>query len=210
MPEWVYIVFAVIIGGGAIMVLIRGGTFSFFKQAAVFHVNGKTRSPKSPVSQALEFISNNAQEVRHVVYGGYLRALKHAGVPEELLAECDDGRFVLMLLRVAVNGGNGTESVQKVIEREVVAHEWKPGMVESYVKKIILPLVTRTLINYLNSEYDSRVFQADGTWRDRVVSKTMFFDLIKKEETQEAMFKALLPMFTYANDCLVNGCRNDD
>lgn len=210
MPEWMWIVIS--IGGfitlGVILwsVAARGITAKHGHTSIV--INGRAQDPENPLNRALQHVQRSTPEVQHILFRVYLRLMKEGGADPDFLTDYDDSRFVRMLLRFLVNGGNGTRSVQKIIEEEIVYGEWKRRTddIRAYVSEEVWPSILRAAKDLINQEYDTEVLESEGRRRQRIVSNTDFADALDTEKVRNAVVDAIVPMFSFAKRCLANGC----
>lgn len=210
MPEWMWIIIA--IGGsitlGVILVTIakRGVKASHGKTSIV--IAGQYQSPDDPLNAALLYVQRSTPEIQHVIFQRYLKLLKDAGANVDFLADYDDARFVRVLLRYLVNGGNGSRSIQKIIEEEMIHGEWKRqnDNLREFVEAEVWPPILRAAKDLLNQEYDSDVLEPDGTRRLRMVSNTDFVDAMGSETMKIAVVDKIVPLFSYSRACIAGGC----
>ena len=186
MPDFVWIaiiiVATIVIAWIMWLVTRRGGRLKFRDYTIV--VGDDVGSSKaSPLRDALEHVEHHVPELQHRWWRMYLHAVKQRGCDPERLGEYEDSRFMKVLLRYVVSGGNGSRSVQKIVESAIVLMYRDPGYIEdgieAFIANDIWPSVLRTVKDSLNSEYDSEVLSEDGTTRKRIVSSVdtvMLFD----------------------------------
>jgi hypothetical protein len=114
MPEWMWIIISVAGGAGVIVLLwavvTRGITASHGRTSIV--IAGKMQDPDDPINKALQYVQRSTPEIQHIMFRRYLRLLKEAGADPDYLSDYDDARFVRVLLRYLVNGGNGWSATQ--------------------------------------------------------------------------------------------------
>lgn len=187
-------------------IIARGVTAKHGRTSIV--INGRTQDPENPLNRALQNVQRSTPEVQHILFRVYLRLMKDAGADPDYLTDYDDARFVRMLLRFIVNGGNGTRSVQKIIEEEIVYGEWKRRTddIRSYVLEEVWPAILRTTKDVINQEYDTEVLENEGRRRQRIVSNTDFADALDTEKVRNAVIDAIAPLFSFAKRCVSSGC----
>ena len=210
MPEWMWIIVSIggFIGLGVILrvVAVRGVTAKHRHTSIV--INGRAQDPKNPLNRALQHVQRSTPEVQHILFRVYLRLMKDAGADPDYLADYDDSRFVRMLLRFLVNGGNGTRSVQKIIEEEIVCREWERHAddIRAYISQEVWPPILRAAKDLLNQEYDTDVLESEGRRRQRIVSNTDFVGALDTERVRTAVVDAIVPIFAFAKRCLAQVC----
>lgn len=209
MPQWIYIIIVSVAVPSAIVILIafirRGGQLRFGRNTIV--VEGKRHGAQSPIARAIAYVQRSTPELQHKLLRVYLRLLKDAGADPDRLGEYDDARFVRMLLAYMVNGGNGTRSVQKIVEGEIVGNDWRGRDLREYVRTELWPPILRTAKDLINREYDTEVLSGDGTMRRRWISSTAFIDELCTEHVREMVVDELVPLFEYAARCVDGGCK---
>ena len=171
-------------------------------------VAGKTRRSNTPLGRTLDRVQQWVPEIEHVFYEIYKDLMIAAGANPDLLNDYDDAQFAKMLFRYLVSGGNGSQSVQKLVENHVVAGEWKTwdGTTESFVASEIWPLIVRAVKNYLNAEYSTTALQKDGTTNERWVSATDLVEALTDEDTKRKTVEKIIPIFNYARSCRRRSC----
>lgn len=210
MPEWMWIIIAA--GGIATLAVIlkviskRGLNASYGRSSIV--IEGQYHQPDNALSKALTQVSDRTPQLQDVLLGVYLKLLKRAGADPDYLAEYEDARFVRMLLQYLVNGGNGSYSVQKIIESEIIHGEWRRegDDIREYVTREVWPKIRRRMKDFLNQEYDTSVLRMDGTRRKRLVSNTDFVDAVSSEASRDELVERIVPLFSYARRCVSDGC----
>lgn len=210
MPEWMWIIIA--IAGVAIIVVVlwlisKNGVTAKHGRTSIV-IEGRYEEPGNPLSRALHYVQRSTPEIQHILFRCYLKLMKEAGANPDYLADYDDARFVRMLLRYLVNGGNGSRSIQKIVEDEMIHGEWRRegDDLREYVKAEVWPPILRSARDLINQEYDTEVLEHDGTRRKRWVSNTGFVDAIASDETRDAVVEQIVPLFAYARRCLSTGC----
>jgi hypothetical protein len=210
MPEWMWVVIAVS-GGVTLVVLLwvagtRGISASHGRTSIV--ISGKVQDPEDPLNKALQYVQRSTPEIQHIIFRRYLRLLKDAGADPDYLADYDDARFVRVLLRYLVNGGNGSHSIQKIVEEEMISGEWRrtTDNLREYVATEVWPPIVRAIKDLINQEYDTDVLEFDNTRRKRLVSNTEFVDGIIVPEVRDAVINEIAAMLAYGRKCLANGC----
>ena len=185
----------------------RGGKIGWGKSTIV--VNGFTdgSTAKGPMFQVLEYVEKKVPEVQHILFGRYLRAIKDNGADPLRLTEYEDSRYVKMLLRFSISGGNGSRSVQKILENEVVSQVWRAykNDLNGYVLREIWPQIMRTLRDQFNSEYDSVVLMPEGEYRNRWVSTAEVVDAFSEDSIKRDVCAVSESILKYAFGCLDGG-----
>lgn len=210
MPEWVWVF--IVAGAVAALVVVlmmlvkRGGKLTVGGQAIV--VNGEVERPDSPLTKPLRFSAEKVTAMHGYLFRRYLGLMKEAGANEDRLAEYGDAKFVRQLLYKVVAGGNGSRSVQKLIETHIVNGRWAGKDPFDYTKSDLWPQVIATLKDVLNSEYDSRVLLRNGEFQDRWVSLTKVCDAYEDDETKTVLTAIIGPIFAYAATCIKAGCED--
>jgi len=210
MPEWMWIIIA--IGGAVTLAVIlwvavtRGIKATHGKTSIV--ISGQYQDPANPLNRALQYVARSTPEIQHTLFLVYLRLLKDSGADPDYLADYDDARFVRVLLRYLVNGGNGSRSLQKIVEEELIHGEWKRGSddIRVYVETEVWPPILRAARDLINQEYDTDVLEPDGSRRKRMVSNTDFVDTLSSAEVKNAVVDEIVPLFGYARRCINGGC----
>ena len=210
MPEWMWIIISIggfIALGGILWSVTTRGIIAKHGHTSIV-INGRAQDPENPLNRALQHIQRSTPEVQHILFRVYLRLMKKDGADLDYLTDYDDSRFVRMLLRFLVNGGNGTRSVQKIIEEEIVYGEWKRRSddIRDYVSEEVWPSILRAAKDLINQEYDTEVLESGGKRRQRIVSNTDFIDALDTETVKNAIVDAIVPMFSFAKRCLTQGC----
>lgn len=213
MPEYVYIVgtiLATVIVATVVILTIRRGVKASYRGGSIV-IAGRGHDQSSPVGRALSYVQQWIPEVQQIMFARYLKLMKDAGADPDLLSDYDDARFAKALFRYLVSGGNGTQSVQKIVENQIVSGEWKRSTdhVQEYVKTEVWPLIARTTKDFLNAEYDTTVLQMDGTRRTRWVSNTDLIDTLCGEEVMGKVTEKIVPIFRFAQNCVKDGCQDD-
>lgn len=211
MPEWMWIVIAT--GGAAALAVVlwviskRGVKAKYGRNSIV--IEGQYHHPEDPLSKALTYVSDRTPQLQDIIFGVYLRLMKDAGAEVHYLAEYEDAKFVRMLLQYLVNGGNGSNSIQKIIEGEIIHGEWHRDEddVTRYVMWEVWPQISRRIKDFLNQEYDTSVLQMDGSRRQRWVSNTTFIDAVMADETRDKIIDRVAPLFMYSRRCINDGCK---
>ncbi|MFP4066210.1 MAG: hypothetical protein ACLFS5_01795 [Spirochaetaceae bacterium] len=209
MPDWMYVIIVSIAVPAAIVLvwalIRRGGQLKFGQNAII--VEGKRHDANSPVARVVDYVQRSTPELQHKLLRVYLRLLKDAGADPDRLGEYDDARFVRMLLAYMVNGGNGTRSVQKIVESEVVGTDWHGRDLREYVRAEVWPPILRSVKDLVNREYDTEVLSVNGAMRRRWVSSTAFIDALSADAVRDMVVDEIVPLFEYARGCLEIGCR---
>jgi len=171
-------------------------------------IAGTGQEIETPLGRALTYVQQWTPEIQHVLFKQYLRMMKQAGADAALLADYDDARFAKALFRYLVSGGNGTQSIQKIIEHQVINGEWRrtTNHVAEFVTSQVWPLVVRVTRDFLNAEYDTTVLQKDGSRRTRWVSNTDLVDTLTGDEMKDKIVEKIVPIFRFAHDCVQAGC----
>jgi len=210
-PGYVYAAgtaIAVVTAGAVIVLAIKRGLKASYRGGSIV-IAGAGPGNDSPLGRALEYVQIWVPEIQHVLFARYLRMMKAAGANPDLLAEYDDARFTRALFRFLVSGGNGTRSIQKIVENQIVSGEWRRSTdeVDGFVLVQVWPLIARTIRDYLNAEYDTTVLQMDGTRRARWVSNTDLIDTLCGDEVRGQVVSKIVPIFRFAQECVKIGCR---
>lgn len=208
MPDWVWIPI-VIVGTGVIVAVTaivakRGGTLGIGKNTFVLH--GDEKAPKNPLARALRYVPENIGQVTSLVYAGYLKIVKSKGVDPAVMTDLEDSRFARAVIRNATSLGNGSNSVQKIIENDIANRDYVGHDVEQYVHDVVLPKVVDSMKNTINSEYDTVARYAEHSDRQRIVTQAEFVDLLAEPRFQHDLVHALLPFYKFAARCLSDGC----
>lgn len=172
-------------------------------------IAGTSHEADSPMGRALIYVQQWMPNVQQTLFSTYLRLMKDAGADVDLLADYDDARFAKSLFRYIVSGGNGTPSMQKIVENAIINGEWKRETddVTAFVRSQVWPLIERAMRDFLNAEYDTTVLQMDGTRRTRWVSNTDFVDAVTSDDVRDRVVKKIVPIFEYAQKCVNDrGC----
>ncbi len=212
MPQWGWIIiFATtvpLVVATVCVLLKRGGSIGFGKHSVTIPggealvVHGEQSEISTPLGKALHYVQDNIGQVHHLVYHRFLRIVKSKGVAEDDITEIEESAFARMLLRDAVMRGNGSRSVQKIIEAHVARRDFVGKDPDAYVIVHVAPQVEDTLREEINSEYSTTIRTADGQTKTRIVSQVEFVDMVLSKETREMLVEKIVPFFKYANDCL--------
>lgn len=208
-PRFIWIEIAilvpVIIGGALYIVWKRGVKGSAKGISFIVQGTGKEASPS--VSAGLLYLEQTVPEIQDILFRKFLSMMADAGAERALIATYDDSLYMRMLLRYAVNGGNGSNSVQKILEQEVVSGQYRRSNddIEEYVKNRIWPRVIRSLRTTIDSDYHSDVHGSDGYIRRRKVSSTDFICAIQEGAVAEEVTRKLIGIMRRAKEC-VDGC----
>lgn len=212
MPEWIWLVVA-FWGSVATAVLLyliakRGGKIGFGKN--VMTVNGEVMDGK--YKHAIRYVESRVGEVHHILFGRYLRLIKDNGAEPNRLTEYEDARFMKMLLQYLVSGGNGSRSIQKILESEVVYGDWQRYKhdLKGYAKREIWPQVLRVARDRINSEYDSVVLVNDGTYRPRWAATADVVDAYSEDSIEDSVCTVFDSILLYASVCKNGGCPDVD
>jgi hypothetical protein len=158
---------------------------------------------------AIRYVERSVGELQDIFYTSFLRALRDKGYSERHLTEYEDSRFAKLLIWHIVAGGNGTDSAQKIIEREILNGDWYEGDLERYVEQEVWPPLKRFAKRIVNAEYDSDVLEEDGYRRQRMISNKEFVDVLTKREVKEQVVVAIIPFFEYARQHIPQRRRSD-
>jgi len=208
MPEWGWIIiFAV--GTPALLAIIwrllaTGGRLAFGKSSIVIH--GEERRNTDPLGDALKFVPSNIGIVHNYLYGLYLKAVKAKGIDPGVMTEIEDSRFARAVLRNAVCLGNGSRSVQKIIESAIASADFRDRDIGHYVRGTIVPRAIDAVQTIINSEYDSIASYAEYSTRARIISQAEFVDIVRSEAAKDGLATVIMPFFVHANDCVGGGC----
>lgn len=210
MPEWVW--FFIVPSSIGIIVFLgwllahRGGTVRAGKLGSIV-IHGTPKEEGNPLGRALRYVPENISQVHNLIYSHYLKAVKAKGVDTAAMTEVEDAQFARLLIRLATSLGNGTNSIQKILESDISHRDWDGTDIEAYVRRTVMPRAIDALRTIINSEYDSTAHYAEHSSRLRVISQAEFVDLILQDEFQEALVEKLLPFYEFAKRCLDGGCR---
>jgi hypothetical protein len=212
-PQYVYLMGTLLTTAVVVTVVIltvKRGVKASYRGGSIV-IAGSGHSQDSPMGRALSYVQQWVPEIQQVLFSKYLRLMKEAGADQDLLSDYDDARFARALFRYLVSGGNGTQSVQKIVENQIVSGEWKRSTdhVDEYVGTQVWPLVVRTTKDFLNAEYDTTVLQMDGTRRTRWVSNTDLIDTLCGDEVMEKVVEKIVPIFRFAQQCVRDECTDD-
>lgn len=204
MPEWGYIVlFAAGIPLLVVLIIViahRGGTLNLGKAGSiVIHGEGE---PKNAMERALRHVPENIGRIHSLLYGYYLKLVKAKGIDEVDMTDLEDSHFARVLLRVATSLGNGSQSVQKIIENDIASCNWDGRECKEYARHSALPRVIDSIRNVINSEYDSNAHYAEHSTRMRVVNQAEFVDMLKDEKLQDELVVLLCEFYEFAKHCL--------
>lgn len=205
MPEWIWIVIAFWGSAAAALLLMmifkRGGKIGFGNN--IVTVNGSVVDQQGPYSAMIAYTENQVGEIQHIMFGRYLRLIKDKGADPAHLTEYEDSRYVKMLLKYLVNGGNGSRSVQKIMETEVVTGTWRMHRkdLRGYCQREIWPQILRVTRDRFNSEYDSTVLTNDGTYRDRWASTAEVVDTYEDKSVADATCSVCENILLFAAAC---------
>jgi hypothetical protein len=215
MPQWGWII---IFATGVPLVLIitlvllkRGGSIGIGKNTLTIPpgetliVHGDQSEIHTPLGKALHYIPDNIGQIHHLLYHRFLRIVKSKGVAEEDITEIEESVYARMLLRDTVMRGNGSRSVQKIIEAHVARRDFVGKDPDAYVIAHVVPQVEGTLREEINSEYSTTIRTTDGATKTRVVSQVEFIDMVMNRETRELLVKKIVPFFEYAAECMGAG-----
>lgn len=212
-PQYVYLmgtILTTVVVVTVVLLTVKRGVKASYRGGSIV-IAGSSHAQDSPMGRALSYVQQWVPEIQQVLFSKYLRLMKEAGADPALLSDYDDARFAKALFRYLVSGGNGTQSVQKIVENQIVTGEWKRSTdhVEEYVKTQVWPLIVRTTKDFLNAEYDTTVLQMDGTRRTRWVSNTELIDTLCSDEVMEKVIDKIVPIFRFAQQCVRDGCTDD-
>lgn len=212
MPQWGWII--IFATGVPLMSIItwailkRGGSIGIGRHTLtippgeVTVVHGEQSEVSTPLGKALHYIPDNIGQIHHLLYHRFLRIVKSKGVAERDITEIEESVYARMLLRDTVMRGNGSRSIQKIIEAHVARRDFLSKDPNTYVITYVIPQVEDTLREEINSEYSTTVRTVDGATKTRVVSQVEFIDMVMSKETRELLVEKIVPFFEYAADCL--------
>jgi hypothetical protein len=169
------------------------------KTAIVVHGDGEQTTP---LGRALAYVPNNVGQITSLIYTGYLRLMKEKGVSPDDMTGVEDAIYARMLIRFACAAGNGTNSVQKIIETDIANRDWDGEELTAYIRRSVVPRVLDSLKALINSEYDSIVRYAEHSDRARVVSQVEFVDMLLTDDFRDSLVDHLRPFYEYAHKCL--------
>lgn len=212
MPQWGWIIiFATAVPLVVLItcvILKRGGSIGIGKNTLTIPsgealvVHGDNRESEGPMGKALHYVPDNIGQIHNLIYGRYLKLVKAKGVDAADITNIEDSRFARSLIKNATSLGNGSRSVQKILETHIARRDFLGKDVDLYVCQHVLPRVIDAVREVVNSEYDSVVHYAEGSTRDRIVSQVEFVDMLLSREFRDLLTTALVPFFEYASDCL--------
>lgn len=214
LPEWMWIIIAA--AGVALAVVVaksvwEHGIKAKYGRGSII-IEGTSEHGTNPLGRALQYVKRSSPEIQHLLFKQYLKLIKKNGADPDYLADYDDSRFVRMLLRYLVNGGNGSKSIQQIIEHELVYGDWRRegDDLRGFVESEIWPPIVRSSRDLINSEYDTEVLQQDGNRRRRWASNTEFADMFNDPELKRGVIDLIVPYFQYARRCLYSGCADEE
>lgn len=211
MPSWLWIEIGVVGAGVVVTVLVLLSKLvprvKEFRVGKTAYIVGGTDRTGSPLSRALERIPSDVEVIRQYVYGRYLRMLKERGVNPIILNDLDDSKYVYWLLRYAVSGGNGTNSVQKIIEGEVVSLGWDGDDPRKFTEEKVVPRIVRRLVDMVNSDYENVKWISSENSMHRTITNVEFYEMLTSDETRSAILEMVAPFFVHAKACLEGGCK---
>ena len=170
-------------------------------------VNGERRESSDPIVRAADNVALHVSGIAAMLCGRYYRLVKRKGVKERYITEVPDSRDVRMLLLLTVTRGNGSASVQKIIEGEIVREAWRGRDLREYVESVVVPRITGAVREMINAEYDSHVLLEPGRFRDRIVSQVEWYNDLVSMECQKELASMVLPYFEFARECVDSGCK---
>jgi len=207
MPQWGWIIiFATAVPLVAIItwaILKRGGSIGIGKNTLTIPgealvVHGDNREHESQLGRALHYVPDNIGQIYNLIYCRYLKLVKAKGVDQVDMTNIEDSRFARSMIKNATSLGNGSRSVQKIIETHIARRDFIGHDIDTYVIQHVLPRVIDALREVVNSEYDSVVHYAEGSTRDRIVSQVEFVDELMSREFRDVLVPALVPFFEQA------------
>ncbi len=209
MPDWSWYIIIPAGLAAATAVVVRmvtaGGTVRWGRGTLV--VEGRRESGSGPLARAIDYVQRSTPAIRDLLFNVYLQLLVDAGADPVKAPEYDDARFVKMLLAYLVNGGNGSKSVQKIVEAEIINNDWHGRDLRDYVRVEVWPAILRQATWLIRSEYDTTVLNVDGTMRARWVPSKVFTDSLATDQVRDMIVEELVPLFEYTRRCLGDGCR---
>jgi hypothetical protein len=147
MPEWVWIVIvagAVPVIGVLVWRLARvGGQIAIGKSTFVLH--GEPKQTDSPLGRALRSVPENIGQIHSYLYGQYLRLIKEKGVDPAGMTDIEDARFAKVVLLTSTSLGNGSWSVQKILEHDIASQDWNGSDLDDHIRDRVLPRITEAV-----------------------------------------------------------------
>lgn len=212
MPEWGWIILFVtgvpIVAVMTWVVLKRGGSIGIGKntltipsgEALIIH--GERSEIHSPLGRALHYVPDNIGLIYNMIYGRYLRIVKSKGVKEAMITDLEDSHFARSLIKNATMLGNGSRSVQKIIESHIARRDFLGKDIDAYLLTHVVPQVVNALQEEVNSEYDTVIHVDENTTRTRIVTQVEFVDALMSREMRDDLIRAISPFLEYAKECM--------
>jgi len=215
-PQWGWIIIFAI-GGPSIIAVIwtvlkRGGSIGIGKNTLTIPgeamvVHGEDLEDDGPMGRALNYVPENIGQIHHMIYGHFLKLVKAApGVVPNEITTLEESVFARALIKIASSLGNGSHSIQMIIQTHITRKDFVGKDLESYVIRIVVPRVIDRLRETINSEYDSVTHYKDGSTKTRSVTQVQFVDMLLSQGFRESLVRAILPFFRWAQSCLDGEC----
>jgi hypothetical protein len=209
-PQWGWIIiFATGVPLAVVLtwaVLKRGGTIGIGKNSIVIH--GDTEDPGSPLGDALEFVKDSISQIHSLIYQHYLKIVKSKGIDPAVMTNLEDSKFTEEMLLEATSLGNGSNSIQKIVEGQIAKQIFRGKDIESYVRGVVLPRAVDSVRRVVNAKYDSIVHDTAFSTRVRVVSQAEFVEMLLGRQFQDELVERLVAFFRFASECLDGGCHD--
>ena len=187
--------------------LFRSGQIGVGKNTFVLH--GESTSPAAnPLAKALRYVPDNIGQITSLIYSHYLRLVKTKGVDPAMMTDIEDARFARAVIRNATSLGNGSNSVQKILENDIANRDWDGIDLEHHLRQAVIPRIVDSVKNTINSEYDTVARYAEHSDRQRIVTQAEFVDMLTDQRFQHELAEKLEPFYKSASRCLDDGCRD--
>jgi hypothetical protein len=207
-PQWGWIIlFATGVPLTAVItwgMLKRGGSIGIGRNSIVIH--GDEKDAKSPLGDALEFVKDSISQIHSLIYQHYLKIVKSKGIDLAVMTNLEDSKFTEEMLLEATSLGNGSNSIQKIVESQIAKQSFRGKDIEAYVRGIVLPRAIDSVRRVVNAKYDSIVHDTAFSTRTRVVSQAEFVEMLLGREFQDELARMLVAFFKYADECLAGRC----
>lgn len=212
MPQFVWIIICAtavpLVAIVTFVLLKRGGSVAFGKNSLTIPsgqsivVNGSESDTSTPIGKALRYVGENVNQIEQAVFGMFLRLMKDNGVADDRLTQHEDSRYAALLIKTATSLGNGSPSVQKLLENQITFREFCPTNVSHYVRAQVVPQVIAILREHVNARYGAVIHVDDGYDVPRKVSPTEFADMLLSDKFADVMTDRIIPFFSHAAECL--------
>lgn len=216
MPDFVWIVI-VAVGTPMLIatfwtILRRGGSIGFGKSkitipsAEAIVIHGEAVEGEDPMAKALRYLPENIGQIHHMIYGRFLRMLKTKGCDMDQASTIEETVFARALIKIATSLGNGSNSVQIILQTHITRRDFAGKDLDSYVIGLVTPRIIDRLRETVNTEWENEIHFDDGTTRKRNVSQVDFVDMLMSRDFKEALVVAVVPFFRWAQNCLNGEC----